>query len=1155
MGTSLVEKDGILYGMTWNGGLGYGVIFSFDPATSAYTVLKMFKGAEGQAPYGSLLEKDGMFYGLTHGGGQYGYGVIFKYDPVTLQYTVLKDFANDGSGAAPYGTLVEWKNKLYGLALGGPGVSGVIFSFDPLSLNYAVVKSFSDAEGVGPTGSLVEKNGVFYGLTPTGGSLNDGVIFSFDPASSRFNVLKNFDPGSGYHPYGSLTKGSDGKLYGMTTDVGTGEPGVVFSFDPATNDYVKADFDNVNGGVAVFNDLVEIGYAGENRQEIRSINSVDGIFCAGDSVTIDFKTTDDYAPGNTFIAELSNEQGQFPGSNLVINSVTLTSTVTYIGTTYRTYRASAQFPLLTNSAGAHYKLRISASKGLGGPGVVGEEFLYNGVGITVNPAPLMQTISGGGVYCSGTPPLIGLTGSQEGVNYLLFRYAGPSDSTLAASVAGTGAPISFDPQVVDGMYKVKAVFATGNGCGTMMSGKDSIIRVAPPQVADQPDQSLCNTSFFSISQAELAAGSTGSWSFVGDHGDAQITDSLATSTTVTGVAAGTTVTVRWTVTSGTCSAFDDIQLENIKAEPVDAGPDQVQEKNGSFTVSAAKTTAPGHWTVTSGTATITDANTATTTITGVPAGTIAVLRWTVTNGPCVNYDEVSLVNTSTSVTVNPGTQQYSDKVSFEAIISPALEGSLAPQQADFFIGQQKMGSASFFVEDGVSKARLSNIALIETAGSVGEMAPGTHTVTVGITGGTNAPNFVKPTTAITIMQEDARATYTAPLTVAAPLDHSAPVKLTLVATIRDISAVAGDPEYDPDGGDIRNATVRFFNRETNETLADNVPVILADAANPLVGTASADLSLSIGADYATYTIGIEVKNYYQRNSTSEDAIINVASPLNDFVTGGGFVILSSSSGEKAGEAGSKNNFGFNVKFNKKGNNPQGNFNSIIRRTEWNAKRSRNELHVYTIKSNSITALSFQPSTTGGLRAVFTAKANIREISNGNGGGTVVPNATVEVQVTDNGEPGTNDRIAITVWDMPGKLWFASNWNGAAAQQQQLAKGNVQIHSSGSSAPTVVSQGRLSTTETVTAEMSTGINLFAFPNPSSSLFTVTIGTGDKVNKIEVKVFDIAGRLVQSFDNINADQTIQLGSGYRPGVYVVQVVQGKEHKQLKLVKIPN
>jgi hypothetical protein len=54
---------------------------------------------------------------------------------------------------------------------------------------------------------------------------------------------------------------------------------------------------------------------------------------------------------------------------------------------------------------------------------------------------------------------------------------------------------------------------------------------------------------------------------------------------------------------------------------------------------------------------------------------------------------------------------------------------------------------------------------------------------------------------------------------------------------------------------------------------------------------------------------------------------------------------------------------------------------------------------------------------------------------------------------------------------------------------------------------------------------------------------------------VKVFDIAGRLVQSFDNINADQTIQLGSGYRPGVYVVQVVQGKEHKQLKLVKIPN
>jgi hypothetical protein len=37
--------------------------------------------------------------------------------------------------------------------------------------------------------------------------------------------------------------------------------------------------------------------------------------------------------------------------------------------------------------------------------------------------------------------------------------------------------------------------------------------------------------------------------------------------------------------------------------------------------------------------------------------------------------------------------------------------------------------------------------------------------------------------------------------------------------------------------------------------------------------------------------------------------------------------------------------------------------------------------------------------------------------------------------------------------------------------------------------------------------------------------------------------------------NAGESVIIGGLYRPGVYVLEMIQGKEHKQLKLVKIPD
>src|SRR5207249_5641112 len=127
------------------------------------------------------------------------------------------------------------------------------------------------------------------------------------------------------------------------------------------------------------------------------------------------------------------------------------------------------------------------------------------------------------------------------------------------------------------------------------------------------------------------------------------------------------------------------------------------------------------------------------------------------------------------------------------------------------------------------------------------------------------------------------------------------------------------------------ATVTFINRDNNTVIVWNLPVGLVTAGDTKTGTATYNWSLNIGAgDSAQYTIGIIVNNYYTRNASDDDTVVTVSKPLSNFITGGGCLMLSSSSGLKAGAAGSRNNFGFNVKWNKGGTNLQGNINTIVR---------------------------------------------------------------------------------------------------------------------------------------------------------------------------------------------------------------------------------
>jgi uncharacterized protein YjdB len=96
--------------------------------------------------------------------------------------------------------------------------------------------------------------------------------------------------------------------------------------------------------------------------------------------------------------------------------------------------------------------------------------------ITVNPLPNIYTVTGGGAYCSaGSGVLVGLSGSDVGVNYQLYR----GTATVGTPVAGTGTTISFGLQAITGTYTVIATNAT-TACVRNMSGSATVTIASSP---------------------------------------------------------------------------------------------------------------------------------------------------------------------------------------------------------------------------------------------------------------------------------------------------------------------------------------------------------------------------------------------------------------------------------------------------------------------------------------------------------------------------------------------------------------------------------------------------------------------------------------------------------------------------------------------------
>lgn len=224
------------------------VILSFASAMAShgqnYNVLARFDNGTGGSPIDIVQGTDGNYYGVGITGGNNAGGSIFKVTPAGNASRLYAFCATapcqDGKG--PNGLVLASDGNFYGTVFrGGSRDSGGVFRLTTDG-TVSILHSFCTGAGpctggVHPVGELIQgSDGALYGTTSQGGSHNGGVIFRITLAG-EFAVLYSFcsqpNCADGVSPNAGLVEATNGSFYGTTLSGGANGPGTIFRLSPA----------------------------------------------------------------------------------------------------------------------------------------------------------------------------------------------------------------------------------------------------------------------------------------------------------------------------------------------------------------------------------------------------------------------------------------------------------------------------------------------------------------------------------------------------------------------------------------------------------------------------------------------------------------------------------------------------------------------------------------------------------------------------------------------------------------------------------------------------------------------------------------------------------------------------------------------------------
>ena len=335
-----------------------------------------------------------------------------------------------------------------------------------------------------------------------------------------------------------------------------------------------------------------------------------------------------------------------------------------------------------------------------------------------------------------------------------------------------------------------------------------------------------------------------------------------------------------------------------------------------------------------------------------------------------------------------------------------------------------------------------------------------------------------------------------------------------------------------------------------------------------VGTASAIVQLNIGsANAASFQIAVGITGAYTNNPADALSlnIVTVSKPVTGgYITGGGEVDNSGSSGIIRGHSTLNTDYNFDIQYTKSGTNPKGKAQIIVRSYFDRNGILGSKLRTYIITTNAIALLNVgTPLATG----TFSAKANLVEQLDDFS--TVAIEGGATFQMVAHQSDCTTQQIAITLHRKAGGIWFSSNWNTTSARTtlKSVTSGSKVYVAGGGVCPATTRSARTVVAEpeaTVIAsvpeiqavaseQLEVETLLFkvsAYPNPTTEYFTLRL-QGATQSQVQVNVFDVSGRQVYAKLG-NYNDTYQFGEHFQAGVYFVNVQQGNEQTTLKVIK---
>ncbi|UKM66538.1 HYR domain-containing protein [Flavobacteriaceae bacterium GSB9] len=498
-----------------------------------------------------------------------------------------------------------------------------------------------------------------------------------------------------------------------------------------------------------------------------------------------------------------------------------------------------------------------------------------------------------------------------------------------------------------------------------------------------------------------------------------------------------------------------------------------------------------------------------------------VMTWTAldVNGNSSTCTTTVLVKKRPTTLIYTGDldEQYSDSVDLSATLTDDVSNiGVAGKTIKFIIGSQSTTATTN--ANGIASTTLiltqnpDNIYTVETE----------FLEDASYLGSTDSDAF-------DITQENSNVNYIGNEITATQSTTNLTAILDLRVSIQDI--------LDAHRGDIQNATVSF--------VLDGTIIMAATPISQLVDSHTGIISMAHTVELSkqstseTYTLEILVDGYY---IGSDQTVITVYVPEGDFITGGGHIIPTSSAGTYPSTLGTKTNFGFNVKFNKRGTKLQGKLNFI-----W-----RSGGRVYQAKSNATDALGIDIQSEDLMYAVFTSKCNYRDITDPLNPISLGGNKIMHVKMTDKGEPGDNDEISFALWD-GNELLYASNWTGVNTIKQVLNGGNLVVHSGFSLGDASGGIAKQETVELLDNEEFTieGIVVKSWPNPSDAHFNLKVNSSNLIDNVQINVFDVTNKLVH-VGSLLINETYYFGEDLEAGTYVVWLKQGDKVQQVRLVK---